>query len=282
MSFDAFVLNEGGNVFGGGTRRVSAKEAADTAKHLSDNVLSKLGEVGSDIVQVGSSVGGHEAGDLDFVYDLPEMRKRLGSESAERRFYDRVRMEVPDLNVNFIKGLGITSVEYPVAGEPAKGYVQVDLIPVESMDWGMFAHVRPDKSKYKGAQRNLLFAAMCAVWMQDEKKEDGQLISWTGYMFDVSRGFFKVEKTMSGARGQLLKNAKKEGQELITTDPERFLHVIFDGNVSRDQVESFESLWRIMVNDEKWKKKVSAVAKKLDEFLRRADLATPEEIKEYL
>lgn len=285
-SFKDF-LNEGGKVFKLETRRVSATEAADTINYLYKGLLKKLGlEEGKNIQAVGSGSivisDKTDAGDIDFIYDLPDMRKRLGAESCEHRFFDRVRMELTDIKTEFIKGFGITSVEYPVAGEKDKGYVQVDFIPVENMNWSRFAYTQSSKSKYKSAHRNWLFSAMCSVKKTDVRKVDGNILSWSSYMFDIQRGFFKVEKSLEGVNGNLIKNPKKVGSELVTMDPDKFLSIMFDGSIHQEQVESFEQCWKYVSIDEKWKDKIDELAKELDKFLRRANLDIPNEIQEYL
>lgn len=283
MSFDAFMLSEGGKVFNMETKRVSAAEAAATIKHLYAGLLQQLDLVEGKTVQaVGSSSAGKEAGDIDFIYDLPAMRTRLGAESCERRFYDRVRMEAGDMKTEFVNGFGITSIEYPVAGEEDKGHVQVDLIPVENMEWARFTYGQSSDSQYKSAHRNWLFSAMCGVKRTDIRKADGHVLSWNGYMFDIQRGFFKIQKSLEGVNGNLLKNPKKLESKLVSTDPDEFLAVMFDSPVRQDQVESFENTWSIILKDDKWKDELEPLAKELDKFLRRADLVIPVEIKEYL
>ena len=284
LSFADFI-NEGGNVFKHETRRVSATEAQATIKHLYTHLIEKL-EMQKDenIMTVGSGSAGTEAGDLDFVYDIKEMRKRLGSENAENRFYDRVKMETDklELKAEFLKGFGITSIEYPVAGEKDKGYVQVDFIPVEGMDWARFTYEQSKGSKYKSAHRNWLLAALCASKRDDEKVVDDELISWAGYMFDIQRGFFRVRKTRAGVNGNLLKNPKKEESNLVSTDPDKFLEFAFTDPPQMDDIASFEGCWRIIKNDDRWKSKMERIAKELEKFLKRADLEVPEEIKEFL
>lgn len=285
LSYIDFVMNEGGKVFKHDIRPVSATEAADTVKFLCAHLFTKLNlKEGDDIIEVGSAAAGKpESHDLDFVYDLPSIRRRLGTEDAHKRFFDRVKMELPDARMNLVDGFGITSVAYPVAGEEDKGFVQVDFIPVESMDWARFTYQQSKDSNYKSAHRNWLLSAMCAEKMSHMKRADGELISWDGYMFDIQRGFFEVSKSRAGVQpGKILKEPKKVDSKFITTDPGIFLSYMFTDTVEPKDVESFESLWRIMVKDDKWKEKIPRVAKELDKFLRRVGLDVPEEIKPYL
>lgn len=283
LSFEGFVLNEGGKVFKHETRRVSATEARATAEHLKKVLFPKLGlNDGGDIIQVGSSSVGKDAGDIDFAYDIQEMRTRLGSEDAERRFFDRLRMET-GYKAELIKGFGITSLEYPIAGEKDKGYVQVDFIPVEGMAWAKFTYEQPKHSKYKSAHRNWLLAAMCAARKEDVKEVEGETLAWTGYMFDIQRGFFKIRKTREGTMpGKILKNPKKEESTLISTNPEKFIEFAFTEEPEVSELASFEDVWRIIINDPKWKSIVKTIAKELEKFLVRAELVVPDEIKEFL
>jgi hypothetical protein len=281
-------INEGGKAVPG-TRSIRQDEVNDTLDHIEEVVFPLLGlsEWSKDAILIGSagkkSSSSDLSGDIDMGVDINKMG--FGdTEQASAHIYDKIKnLGYP---INYMKGLDLVSVAWPIKGDAVNGMVQLDFIPLEDIKWSKFAYHCPDyrkgESKYKSAHRNWLISAVLAS-IQDNKEfdGDGDLISFDGYMYRLNKGFYKFKKSFKGKNAKV-KNAKivPGTDKLVSKSPQKFVEFLVGPGYKTKDVETFESLWSIIQKkDFKWSENKEDISKNLIEFLERAKLQIPTEVK---
>jgi hypothetical protein len=275
-SFSAEVyplLNEGGKAI----RGVSSVKQVDVK-----SVVKKVREefetygVGGTLLKIGSAglmPDVDPSGDIDFCWVVQGDKKTALADleaAIKKRGYDT------KLNL----GLEILSVGFPWDGNT----VQVDFIAAGDVSWAKFIYHAPNikegESRYKSAHRNWLFCAVLSVMRQNERfDEDGELLEWDGYSLRLQDGLFAVKKSRIGKKG-ILKNAKKESERLVTRSPKKFVEFVFGPGVDPEQVRTFEGAFDIIKKKNfKLASKRDEILKKYKEFLVRAGLNAPSELK---
>jgi hypothetical protein len=193
-----------------------------------------------------------------------------------------------DPEINYLKGLNIVSIGWPVEGDQSKGMVQLDLIPISSMEWAEFIYYSPnykiDESKYKSAHRNWLLAAILSERRQVlDSDENGDVMDYDTPVLILSDGLFWHTKSYKGKLKARLKNAKKiEGSErFVTRNPHEFVKFALGREYDVNDVKTFEDLLRIIESDDfDLHDRLSAIIEKFKEYLTRANLEIPSEINQ--
>lgn len=253
-------LNEGGKVFDG-TEEVLRAEVDDIESDVRKRLFVPLG-IEDKAKRIGSAGHKDVSGDIDFGV----------SDIDLEILYDKIQDKFKDLGVNFIKGIEVLSVSWPFDGK----HVQIDMIPIYDDKWSYFIYKFPIGSKYKSAHRNWMLMAILSTIKNDIKKdEDGNVISYSGYILNLNKGIFSMNKNYIG-KTKILKHGKIENEKLLTTDPTEAVRMIFGDEYSPEDVETFEQCARIIRNsDFRWKDRVEDIKENLVRFLNRAGLEVP-------
>jgi hypothetical protein len=127
---------------------------------------------------MGSAGKQADSGDLDFAMNNRPARF-VGEEDLPvfklRDVAARCREVLPEGHVatKTLKG-GQFQTAFPVAGDPTKGYAQVDFVAGEPK-WLMFTHYSPgqDVSPFKGVTISTLFGVLAKMRKDFEMYEDG-------------------------------------------------------------------------------------------------------------
>lgn len=301
LSFDNFVMLLEGGAAIKISRRIREDEFAGTLNSIQNILLPMIGinpDIKSDEYIVIGSIGKKKnpedtSGDLDIGLDSTLFNVPLKEVST----YIYSILESSDElegklgfkpEINHLKGLNIVSIGWPINGDQNNGIVQLDLIPVADIDWAKFIYYSPDykvsESKYKSAHRNWLLAAILAVRRRVLDVDDsGEIMDYDSPVLILSDGLYWHTKSYRGKLKPRLKNASKvSGSErFVTRDPQEFIDFALGKGYSINDVKTFEKLYQIIgsPNFELYDK-LNEIEEKFLEYITRANLERPSEIKQ--
>lgn len=194
---------------------------------------------------------------------------------VDNRLYDAdvIHLNMVDAlgeeNCHFTPGVNIGSYCVPVPSPESidlpKGFAQVDLMYVDDIEWAKFAYSSPgDSSKYKGAIRGILLAAVAAQVNEHNQDvflylDDGRLYVRVGWAIDPNKGMKRVFQMRGKHKktGAWLKTLKKVTPEEIQkeypyltfchdqitiTNPTEVVEKLFGKGVKPEDVESAEQV----------------------------------------
>jgi len=155
--FERQLLLMGGNAFKQlDVRRIKRVDIDSTLRYVSQH-LSGTGMTFEYMKEnlMGSAGKQADSGDLDVAVDEDKFNKKTLSTIAQA-----TRSHLGDdiyANTKTLKG-GQIQTAWPINGNPAEGYVQVDFI-IGKLEWLKFSHWSPgkDNSPYKGVWISALF-----------------------------------------------------------------------------------------------------------------------------
>ncbi len=225
------ILNEGGNIFKDSegkslTRRISKVDIISTIKWL--ETITKLPLVDNTLGSVGKK---ESSGDLDIAVDQTAITK----EELINRLSQWIKSQGNNPK-DWIKKSGI-SVHFltPINGDIKQGYVQSDFMfgdDIEHMKFGLFSS--GDKSKFSGADRNLLMSSIAKSIPGDYK------YSWQKGLISRSTG------------------------EVISKNPDKIAQVLLGGkNYNKNDLNSVESIMLIIKQKPEMLKALTDLAEKL-------------------
>jgi hypothetical protein len=164
------------------SRNIKESEVASTIEDIKKRLLPILDldvfKEGKDYIFIGSAGRkknpDDESGDIDFGFNggVYSQKNGVSFKECSGVLYEFLKEELEPLlgfepEINHLKGLNIVSIGWPIAGDRNNGFVQLDLIPLENMDWAKFIYYAPDyrreESKWKSAHRNWLLSAALAA-----------------------------------------------------------------------------------------------------------------------
>lgn len=288
---------EGGNAIKS-SRGIQEREVDKTWDSIFKTLLPEIGLREEDVFKIGSA--GKKAneedssGDLDLGIDAKSLERifkdKSGLKEISQALYDRILgMDFDlsgDLEVEYLKGLNIVSIGWPIGGDFSNGIVQLDLIPVSDVNWAKFIYYSPDQkkgeSKYKSAHRNWLFSAILRSMREVIKtNEKGEVMEYITPVIRLSEGLFKNRKSFEGKRVERLARAKKipGSEKFITSDPVEFLEFVFGKKIDPDRVKTVEDVIRILKSpDVSRNKDLEKIKEDYITFLERGKLEIPVEI----
>lgn len=300
LSFNNFVILLEGGAAIKTSRRIREDEFEETLASIKSILLPIIGvnpnpSAGEYIVigSIGKKKNPDDtSGDLDLGLDsnlfnvpLKEVSGYIYSIlSGSEELTSKLGFE-PE--INYLKGLNIVSIGWPINGDQTNGIVQLDLIPVADMEWAKFIYYSPDyktsESKYKSAHRNWLLAAILAIRrMVLDVNDAGEVMDYDSPVLILSDGLYWHTKSYRGKLKPRLKNAAKiSGSErFITRDPQEFIDFALGTGYSINDVKTFEKLYQIIDSPSfELYDKVGEIEEKFLEYITRANLERPSEIK---
>ena len=283
------------------SRRIREDEFPGTLLSIKEKLFPILGidpsRINDQYVVIGS-IGKKEnpddtSGDLDIGYDAKWYSDINGITKNECSgfIYDKVKNDLGDIigfqpEINYLKGLNIVSIGWPIDGDIDKGIVQLDLIPLSDMKWADFIYYSPNykigESKYKSAHRNWLLAAILSSRKEImQRNDDGEVLDYETPVLILSDGLYWHTKSYRGKIKDRLKNPKKiEGSErFVTNDPQEFINFALGKGYNIGDVKTFEQLFSVMMSpDFELKEKLPEIKERFLEFLQRVGLEIPTEI----
>ncbi len=294
------------SIFEGGaaiktSRRIREDEFPGTLDSIKRDLLPFIGidpsGINEEYVVIGS-IGKKEnpydtSGDLDIGYDAVKYSEEnsIARKECSGFIYDKIKDDLAnvlgfDPEINYLKGLNIVSIGWPIEGDPNKGIVQLDLIPLSDMRWADFIYYSPNykigESKYKSAHRNWLLAAILSARKEIIERDPlGEVLDYNTPVLILSDGLYWHTKSFRGKIKDRLKNSKKiEGSErFITNNPQEFINFALGEGYSEDEVKTFEQLFDVITSpDFELRDKLPEIKERFLEFLQRVGLEIPTEV----
>lgn len=252
---------------------------------------------------MGSAGKQADSGDLDFA--MNDRQARLVDEPvlpvfSLRALAARAREALPDGHVmsKTLKG-GQFQTAFPVAGDPAKGYVQVDFVAGYPR-WLMFSHFSPglDVSPFKGVAISTLMGVLAKLRKDFEAYRDGtfavgedtrgfylendlvrERVARVGLHYDLEKGLYRKWQVQSRP-GHGLSDVGADAFETTVspaprftrlgyvTEPEAVLALLFGHEVAVRDVDTFEKM--VAVVKEFMPHRVEEVKERFTEAFRRS------------
>lgn len=284
-------INEGGNAVPG----VGPIRAEDTLPTLSDietKILNRFFGLGKgDYAALGSTgkkLPGQSSGDIDIAIDISKVAKNLKTTNDEvgKKIMDILDKAYPKMEKNYMVGLGIISLAYPIKGN--SGNVQVDLMLQDNIKFATWMFHSPDftknESKWKGLYRTELLKsigyAVNVPELTEYFEDQPEVIKKKGrIMLDPNKGYIKNIKSFVGKTGKPVKSGTIELEEFISKDPEVITLALLGKDAKISDTNSFESVWAAMQRKSfPWKDHMKEIVDYFANVLRRKGLPFPEEL----
>lgn len=250
-------LQEGGKALSSkNVTRIAKEDIPATIKYV-----SKISGVPiKDLYPIGSVGKTDTSGDIDLAVDITNhhpqhvherMLKALGGDDFGK----------------YNDGIKTGNYAVPIQGQKDK-LVQVDLMYVKNPKWAQFAYFSAgDRSKYKGAVRNILMSSVAATL--DEKGKDvfhydgDDLIVRVGRGIDMNLGLkrlFQMRSKKKTGEGYVKTHQRVtpeeiraaypdlefEGSNLIIDDPQEVVTVLFGPDIKPSHVDTAEELLELI------------------------------------
>ena len=245
-----------------------------------------------DLHPVGSTGKAETSGDIDVAVDQ--------NRYVPFKIHDRLSKQLGSEYAVYNRGTRIGSYAIPIRGDDQQR-VQVDLMFTDNVDWAKFSYFSAgDRSKYKGAVRAILLAAVAASL--DEKGVDtfhyvdDELIVRVGRGIDLGTGMkrlFQMRPHKKYGEGYVkgLKNVSAEdikqmypdlefdGNDLVINDPSEVVQVLFGEGTRPSNVDTVEEILNLISRFPANKqKKILDIAKIRARQLAAKGIELPEEI----
>lgn len=285
-------LYEGGNAVSG-VGPIRSEDTLGTLKDIETKILKRFLGLGKDdyaaLGSTGKKLPGQSSGDIDIAIDIKKIASNLGIDVnlVGDAIVEILDSAYPKMEKNYMKGLGIISIAYPIKG--SSGNVQVDLMLSDDINFASFMFHSPDftknESKWKGLYRtellkSIVHAVHVEEWSEyfDEypelKKKVGRI------MLDPSKGLKKNIKSFEGKNGQPVKVGKTIIEEFISKDPEYITKALLGPNAKIKDTNSFETIIDAMNSkDFPFSDKKTEILKYFKGILETKGLPIPDDIK---
>ena len=217
------ILKEGGNVFKGAdgkalTRRINQTDVKPTLAWL-EQMLPGLDVQGNTLGSTGIKP---TSGDLDVAVDSNQLTK-LQLTTRLQQWAQSHGLKPED----YVKQTGAgVHFKTPIAGTPAKGYVQTDFMFLKNIPWSKFVlGAMPADSQYKGRERNVLMNSLAKA---------------QGYKLNQIAGI-----------------ADRNTNEIISDDPDQVAKMLLNKSATRADLASVESILAALAKDPKREEKLA-------------------------
>lgn len=280
--------------------------AADVERVNRDDIpatihyISKISGIPlEDFFPLGSTGKKADSGDIDLGVDA-------NKHSAED-VHVNLCAELGEDKCKHFSGLKMSSYAIPIAGDPSKGLVQVDLMFSKNPEWLKFSYHSPgEQSKYKGAIRALLLMGVASTYEEqgtdhyEYNPETGELMIRAGRTLDMNKGlrrifqyrpmskkgdrYLKTLKTISVEEfKQMFPDIEVHGDEVTIDDPRKVLTMLFGKNVRPRDVNTAEDVIDLIkktFNEEEQIRIFKKTANRARSVAKKMNI--PPEIAEYI
>lgn len=289
------IVKEGGNAFDN-VSRIKREKINKVVDDFKKTIISKF--LGKDpkesMFLLGSTGKKKDSGDIDIGLDSNILNDsilvslmKLDEKCAE----NKIRSYINTINFNMLH------VCWP---QDSKKFVQIDLLLTAYPEFTKFFMFSPteDESRYKGAHRNILLRSIIlATTISDVQYDNKKPIRW--FQYDINdQGIFKQVKTLIDENGKplLYKNtnepleleyAKVESSIPVTHDVDEAIKFIV-GDFKVEEIDTFEKLFDIIVNNENFKYKDPKIIKTILKISAKKckaaqdRLSFPDELEPYI
>jgi transposase-like protein len=250
----------GGNAFPGLQMvRVRREDVASTVDHVVQALAMPDFTLAYAMDNLMGSAGKQDdSGDLDFAMNNKPARF-VGEPELPvfklREVAERARAVLPQGHVNTktLKG-GQFQTAFPVAGDPTKGYVQVDFV-AGNPEWLKFSHFSPGKdfSPYKGVLVSTMLGVLAKMRKDFELFSGDLRVARVGLRFDLEKGLSRSWKMQKREGNGMSFVSADEFETAVATSPrftrlenvtapDEVLQLLFGMPVTHEEVNTFEKL----------------------------------------
>ena len=292
------LTQEGGEAIKNAVR-INQENVAATLEDIYERLLPEL-KIDKDNTAVLGSTGkklpGGTSGDVDLGIDMK--KEKIDDFSKWAKEVESVVKKLK-LDCNVLHGLRQISIGWPIAnvdGKQNNKFVQLDLMPVEDLEFNKFSKFTPPETKdipyYKSTIRNSIFASMANTMDVDVNKRGEVAGVGPNEPVDVVRYHYHLEKGLY--RRHQIRKTKKDGtynktwtiveDKLVTSSPQKIVDIFFGKGHSVKDVETPMQTWKLAMESPLLKdhKRREFFFKKMREDLEpkleRQHITLPEEI----
>lgn len=297
-------INEGGAAIKA-SRRIREDEFQSTLESIRTKLFPILGidpsKLHDQYIIIGS-IGKKKkpddtSGDLDIGYDAVWFSEFNGitNKDCSIQIDNQLDEKIEGVlgykpEIKLMRNLNIVSIGWPICGDESKGTVQVDLIPLSSMEWADFIYYSPDykidESKYKSAHRNWLLASILSQRKNIlERDQEGQTLDYETPVLVLSDGLFWHHKTYRGKiKNRLSRPVKIEGSErFVTNDPQEFIDFALGSGHTPNDVKTFESVLKIIGSPGfDLRDQLPEILDRFKKYIEKVGLPIPDEVNEII
>jgi len=281
------LIKEGGNAVSN-TSRINKINVNPTLESLYRILLPKMNLTKKAISILGTTGKRKTSGDIDIAVDTQALMKGSKISNIDD-LYDvmvsaskSVSKEVKDT-----RSLGTISFSFPITntdGKQAGKLVQIDLFLVSNLSWANWIYFGPreEESKIKGFYRNILLGQVAKhVSLKIRKKENGENIEQERFLFIFSQGLMKAIQSRRGKK-KLLKNFKSINRELISTNPNKIVKLLFGPKAKPDNLLTFEQMFAaVQSNGFPKKSKRNVIFSETKKVLLKLNVPIPNELEPF-
>ena len=185
----------------------------------------------------------------------------------------------------YSKGLDIHSIPFPIfdkEGKRTDKYVQVDLMPVESVEMAKWGMLTDKHVSWKSATRNGLLRAIAKYRDTNvHTNENGSVLEFDRLYFDQRHGLFRMTRSYEGKNGRINKNPKTISKKLITNNPSMIVKLLMDYNETHWDILNAEDVWSVLMENAYFDDRRFAIVKEYIEEMERDGFDYPSEIKQW-
>lgn len=271
----AEILTEQILLEGGAAIKGAQKITQVEARHVTPDIIAKLAKVTSvDAKLIASSgSGGKKPNDDDLSGDIDILIQTTPG---------KIEVALPKLafdgeSYRIMRGINVFSFGYKVAGK----LVQVDVIPVDDIEyakWAYQAHEKDLKQGLKGSHRNeLLFAVAKFANRNVLKKDDaGEPVEVERYYYDLSKGLMTGKQSRIGKKGKPTKSWSTIDKHLLTSNPDKIAEILLGKGVNAARASTYNGVLKAIMSPkfpyEKLRGKILETAK---EGMKKKKLVLP-------
>ena len=264
--------------------RIHKEEMETTYEVLREHLYQALGLVIGEYVPCGSFLVRESCGDIDIAFDVNVAMERLGldKEGITKRLND-LYVTLPEYV--YSKGLDIHSIPFPIfdkEGKRTERYVQVDLMPVESVEMAKWGMLTDKHVSWKSATRNGLLRAIAKFRDTNVRtNENGSVLEFDRLYFDQRHGLFRMTRSYEGKNGRINKNPKTISKKLISNNPSMIVKLLMDYNETHWDILNAEDVWSVLMENAYFDDRRFAIVKEYIEEMERDGFDYPSVIKEW-
>lgn len=280
----------GGNAVPNVTR-IHQENVKATLETIYQRLLPLIGVAQKDTGVLGSAgkkLPGGSSGDLDLAIDYQKMDEpKSGGELLQ---YLADCSEQLGCATRIFPGLNQVSISWPIAnvdGQQEGEYVQLDLMPVEDLNfvsWGSFSPYEK-VSPYKGAVRqNFLCQIAKWVYYKPLEEENGQLVTWQRGLFNPLHGLSKAIQTLCSPKtGKITRTKTMKSSKFISSNPDEIAALLFGKGVKAKDIQTVDDIWKHFLSDHfPYPERRKQMVKELVDDYEAKGLKYPSYMKEYL
>lgn len=275
-------------------KRINQENVAATLDAIYDLLLPYL-DISKEDTAVYGSTGKKcprgSSGDIDLGLSIEAIMNNNGLNTKEQLFKLLCDFcELYNFTYNHMKGLNIVSLAFPITntdGEQDGDYVQLDLMPVDSIEfsaWGMYSPHEKD-SPYKGTVRNELLGVIASYlnYKALERIADEDITFERGY-YNQMTGLHKFTQSYRSPKtNNITKSKHILARELVSNNPDEIISMLFGPKYKAINILTIDDTWKAFLDDSfPFKNHRKEIVVQTIEYLNNKNVSYPSYMDEYI